>query len=364
MDAMLAAFEQVAQRVAYQAPKRTVISNLTGEVAQGERGELVSAAYWVKHVRHAVRFADGVHSAVRAGARSFLEVGPQAVLSAMAAACVAEGVDGSLSERVVTVASMRKGQPEAQTLMAALGAVHVGGHRVDWETILEGTGGGRVDLPTYAFQRQRYWLDASASTTVPAARLHAEDPADLATAAASKPEDPSSLRRRLAELPETDRLASLTSLVQEVVAAVLGLAGAAAIPDQRPIKELGMDSLMGVQVRNELSARANVNLPLTLVYNHPTPLAIAKLLLEKLTLARAPTPTWSDSEVRARLSQVSIAALRQQGLLDVLMALPTMPRPTTEEDEELMGAYTAIHDINGDSLLNFAERVLGGSHGK
>ena len=125
-----------------------------------------------------------------------------------------------------------------------------------------------------------------------------------------------------------------------------------------------MDSLMGVQVRNELSARANVNLPLTLVYNHPTPLAIAKLLLEKLTLARAPTPTWSDSEVRARLSLVSIAALRQQGLLDVLMALPTMPRPTTEEDEELMGAYTAIHDINGDSLLNFAERVLGGSHGK
>ena len=91
----------------------------------------------------------------------------------------------------------------------------------------------------------------------------------------------SALRRRLTRLPEKERLGALVALVQEVVAAVLGLAGAAAVPANQPLKELGLDSLMAVEVRNQLSARAETTLPTTLVFDYPTPEAIAKLLLRQ-----------------------------------------------------------------------------------
>ena len=91
----------------------------------------------------------------------------------------------------------------------------------------------------------------------------------------------SALRRRLTVLPEKERLGALVALVQEVVAAVLGLAGAAAVPANQPLKELGLDSLMAVELRNRLSARAETTLPTTLVFDYPTPEAIAQLLLRQ-----------------------------------------------------------------------------------
>ena len=80
MDGMLEAFRTVAERLVYQPPTLTVVSNVTGQVADLDRGDLVTADYWVRHVRQAVRFAEGVHSAVKAGARTFLECGPHGVL--------------------------------------------------------------------------------------------------------------------------------------------------------------------------------------------------------------------------------------------------------------------------------------------
>ena len=89
---------------------------------------------------------------------------------------------------------------------------------------------------------------------------------------------------------------TLVGLVQEVVAAVLGLAGAAAVPANQPLKDLGLDSLMAVEVRNQLSARAETTLPTTLVFDYPTPEAIAQLLLQKLDFSE--TPFWSDLEIK------------------------------------------------------------------
>ena len=89
------------------------------------------------------------------------------------------------------------------------------------------------------------------------------------------------LRRRLPSLAEKDRLEAVVAMVQEVVAAVLGLAGAAAVPSSQPLKELGLDSLMAVEIRNQLSARAETTLPATLVFDYPTPQEIATFLLRE-----------------------------------------------------------------------------------
>ena len=99
--------------------------------------------------------------------------------------------------------------------------------------------------------------------------------------------DTSALRARLAALAsDAERLKALVELAQEDIAAVLALPGASSVPADVPLKELGLDSLMAVELRNRLSARVGTKLPTTLAFDYPTPRAMAQLLLEKLELGR------------------------------------------------------------------------------
>ncbi|MEU5209037.1 type I polyketide synthase, partial [Streptomyces sp. NPDC020742] len=150
MEPMLAEFRAVAEGVAYAEPRIPVVSNVTGELATAE--ELGSAEYWVRHVREAVRFADGVRWLEEHEATRFLEIGPDGTLTALAQGCL----DGSDHLLVPTV---RKDRPETATVLTALGQAYAHGVPIDWSTPFAGTGARPVDLPTYAFQHQRYWLN-------------------------------------------------------------------------------------------------------------------------------------------------------------------------------------------------------------
>ncbi|MDN0195763.1 type I polyketide synthase [Streptomyces sp. S.PNR 29] len=149
MEPMLAAYEQELGQVAFAEPALPVVSDLTGEVAGAE---LCDPAYWVRQVRRAVRFADGVRTLLDEGVTTFLELGPDGVLTAMA--------QESAGERATGIAAQRRDRDQVRTLLTALGRLHVRTERVDWAAFFRGTGARRVDLPTYAFQRRRYWLDA------------------------------------------------------------------------------------------------------------------------------------------------------------------------------------------------------------
>ncbi|MEY9969559.1 acyl transferase domain-containing protein/thioesterase domain-containing protein/acyl carrier protein [Streptacidiphilus sp. MAP12-16] len=149
MDGMLAEFRKVAEGLEFHAPRIPVVSTLTGVLASAE--ELCSPEYWVRHVREAVRFHDAVQALEAEGVRTFLELGPDGTLTAMAQGCL----DDDVAAEVVPV--LRRDRGEAESLTAAVAGLHVRGVKVDWEAVFAGRGARRVDLPTYAFQRERFW---------------------------------------------------------------------------------------------------------------------------------------------------------------------------------------------------------------
>ncbi|MFE6881010.1 SDR family NAD(P)-dependent oxidoreductase [Streptomyces sp. NPDC057702] len=148
MDPMLEEFRRVLEGVSYAAPTIPIVSTLTGGRASAE--ELTSAAYWVRHVRESVRFADAVRTLADEGVATFVEVGPGGTLSAL-------GQETAPDAGFVPV--LRGDRSEELALVSALAEVHVRGVSVDWAAFFAGSGARRVDLPTYAFQRERYWLD-------------------------------------------------------------------------------------------------------------------------------------------------------------------------------------------------------------
>ena len=150
MEPMLAEFRAEVEQLTFAEPAIPVVSNLTGAIATGS--ELRTADYWVRHVREAVRFADGVRTLQDRGVRTFCEIGPDGVLSAL--------VTEALGDAATAVATTRRDRSETEVLLGALARLHVTGHRVDWAAFFDGTGARRIDLPTYAFQHERFWPEA------------------------------------------------------------------------------------------------------------------------------------------------------------------------------------------------------------
>jgi acyl transferase domain-containing protein/NADPH:quinone reductase-like Zn-dependent oxidoreductase/NADP-dependent 3-hydroxy acid dehydrogenase YdfG/acyl carrier protein len=142
MDPMIDDFASALDGVSAGEPRIALVSNVTGQLAGPGYG---SAAYWVEHVRKPVRFLDGVRAAESLGAGVFVEVGPGAALTA------------SVSHAVTC---LPKDRPEVDSLLLAAANLFVTGAGIDWAATFTGLNPRRVALPTYAFQRRRFWLPA------------------------------------------------------------------------------------------------------------------------------------------------------------------------------------------------------------
>ncbi|MEU9398024.1 beta-ketoacyl synthase N-terminal-like domain-containing protein, partial [Streptomyces sp. NPDC048324] len=157
MEPMLAHYRQIAESLSYRPPQIPLVSNLTGHTATTQ--EITSPEYWVRHAREAVRFADGITELNTLGVTTYLEIGPDAVLTAMTRDTL------PTDAKPTVVPSARRNRAEVRTLLGAVGELHAtGAAEPHWVALLTDAGGGRagrrVALPTYAFQRDRYWLAA------------------------------------------------------------------------------------------------------------------------------------------------------------------------------------------------------------
>ncbi|MFJ7023416.1 type I polyketide synthase [Streptomyces sp. NPDC101117] len=163
MEPMLDAFAEVAAGIRYEQPRLAVVSTVTGGPVTSE---LTDPGHWVRQVRTTVRFGDGVRWLTDRGVTTFLELGPDAALSAVGPENVPPGAD------VAFVPVLRRDRPEERDLVTAVARAHSRGTRVDWSAFYADSGARRIDLPTYRFQRTWYWSEPAPPATA------APDPAD------------------------------------------------------------------------------------------------------------------------------------------------------------------------------------------
>jgi myxalamid-type polyketide synthase MxaB len=151
MEPMLDAFRDVAAGVRYSPPEQILVSTVTGREVGAE---LTSPDYWVRHISLPVRFADAVHTLDSTGCTAFVEIGPRPILLSAARA--------SSSRVRQRLASLDPKQSDWQQMVDSLAALYADGHTVDWAAFDRDYSRSWVSLPTYPFQRQRYWFASDA----------------------------------------------------------------------------------------------------------------------------------------------------------------------------------------------------------
>jgi acyl transferase domain-containing protein len=288
MEPMIEDFSALVADVSPQEPRIALVSNVSGRPAGPGYG---SAQYWVEHVRRRVRFADGARAAESLGADIFIEVGPAGGLDA--------AVEQSLTtQRPTSVVTMAKGRPEADSLLTAAGRLFTTGLAVNWGAAL--TRGREIPLPTYGFVRQPFWLGTGTDTRPQLAR-------------------PAELGERLRQLAPNEQRRQLVELVCLHAAAVLGHPDSHAVDVERAFQDLGFDSLTGVELRNRLKTDTGLALSRTLIFDYPTPTALADHLRQRLR--RGVHEESDDEKVWSSLRKIPLHELRRTGLLDKLLLL-------------------------------------------
>ncbi len=151
MEPMLADFARIARQVRYSPPRIDLVSNLSGRL---ESDRLAEPDYWCRHIREPVRFMAGLASLVESGCDAIVEIGPKPVLLGMAA-------DNLAPDTIPMLPSLAEGRPDWERMLDSLAQLAVRGP-VDWAGLDGDYARRRLPLPTYPFQRQRYWLDPPA----------------------------------------------------------------------------------------------------------------------------------------------------------------------------------------------------------
>nr|WP_279499204.1 acyltransferase domain-containing protein [Actinomadura rubrisoli] len=261
MDPILACFQRTVAEVAAGVPLIPLVSNLTGEIATVD--ELRSPAHWAGLVRGTVRFGAGVETLLRLGTGRFLELSPRPTL------LQAIGETAGRRRTPALIPALRPDLPEPQALARAVATVHVGGGHVDWTRFLGR--GPHADLPTYAFQRKRAWIEDGPRPTGPAVAV-----TDAGADAGAEETGPGDLRDTLAAAPPERRETLLLDLLRGQLAAVLG--HDEAVGADTDLMDLGLTSFAALEVMTRLRTATGLELSPAELYDNPTSRALARHL--------------------------------------------------------------------------------------
>ncbi|KAF3406729.1 Narbonolide/10-deoxymethynolide synthase PikA1, modules 1 and 2 [Talaromyces pinophilus] len=277
IEAILADYRVVAETVHFSPPNIPIVSSLMGQ--RVAPGQLEQPAYWVQQARNAVRFSDGIQTLLMDhDINIFLEVGPQTVLCGMGAACVDDIRHSTIAP--TWLPSIIRDRDTASVIQQSLAELHIQHVSIDWSAYFKAASCQRVDLPTYAFQREPVYTinrdlkfkrsptSNQVTTVSTAAALHGTDPLD-------------ELRSSLIVATPAEQLRIVLSMIRETVAKILDHLSPDDVDLDLPLQDLGIDSLTALLVRNQLTAQTGLNLPAMVTLHHPNLRSLGQFLLHQ-----------------------------------------------------------------------------------
>ncbi len=313
MEPVLDDFGRAAQAIPAELGTVPLVSNVTGTFLE----DMPDAAYWTRHIRQPVRFEQGMRTLLGAGYRVFVELGPHPTLCSL-------GRQIEPSAGLVWVPSLREGRDDREQMLDGAAALFVQGIDVDWSAGDRERGLQKAELPTYPFERKRYWFEDAATRREPApAQVIAADATpvqverEVATsdAAAEAASDPAAeLAARIRDAFPDERRTLLEEHVAACVRGVLRLDASDPLDYGKGLLDIGLDSLMAVELRSRLEASTLLPrpLPTTLVFDYPTIAAIARYLYDELIEAAPLTVAELEDSAAGMLDEGAVTALSDQ----------------------------------------------------
>lgn len=293
MDPILDEFESAARRIKFNTPRVSLSSNLFGGIL--ESGQIPDAKYWRNHVRSEVKFSAGMQALADLGIDSFIEIGPSPVLLGMGRRCVPDS-------KATCLPSLRQGQDAWGTILEGLGKLYVQGAEINWTSFDQGYTRQKVSLPNYPFDRQRYWIETTAEKSV--ARENQISIAPIPTSREEKPVsqrdngknediDRGNHQEQTAQQLPADELdhesllnvepakhqRNLEDFLQRQAARVLGMKSDR-LDLKQPLDTVGLDSLMAIELKNNLESKLGIQLPISSYLQGPTISELVNQILE------------------------------------------------------------------------------------
>ncbi|QVQ52474.1 acyltransferase domain-containing protein [Spiractinospora alimapuensis] len=338
---------ELEQRLAGLAPTRgpvPMVSAVTGALIDGDR---LDADYWFRNVRQPVRFVDAVRAAVDRGWDTFVEIGPFPVLTVP----LQQTLDAAGCPHPAVLASLRAPDGDAADAAGAVADAAVCGLDPDWSTLSAPEIGRVVDLPTYPFQRKRFWLTstprAGASTALPQADTEAASVGEFT------PE-----WRRVLELEDARREDAAVAFVRRHIATVLGHENPETVDVHRGFMDAGGSSMAAVQLRNRLTAATGVELAVTVVFEHSTAHELGRHLMERSAERDGATldPVTAVDRLSAALAADHVDTVtREKVAVRLRDLLGTLQSSTRAGD----GSRGDIQDASDDELLELLDNEFG-----
>ena len=325
-------FRGFVARLTLSAPTLPLMSNLTGDWLTA--AEATSPDYWTAHLRQTVRFGDGLQELTREPGQLLLEVGPGRTLHSLVKLSPA---GARASAVVTTLRHPHDEQPDQAFLLSALGRLWIAGADVDWTALHAPCRPRRVSLPTYPFERQRYWIDAIAPTTM------------------GTTDAPTTAPRALHERPSAlGKVAPVCSEVERAIVAIWQqLLGIRDIGVDDDFFELGGNSLVMTQVLNQVQRAFAVPLAIRELFLHPRVSALAALIESRRpSVDAAPTPL--TPRLRAAFPRERLALLTAE-----LRALAPLERDVAAAQlSQRLELTLGVDELAAPSLDALARQLL------
>jgi amino acid adenylation domain-containing protein len=338
MEPAVAPFVERVRGVRLSPPAIPFVSNLTGTWITA--AEATDPAYWGRHLRGAVRFADGVAALFSEDGLALLEVGPGRTLGKLAKQHPGRPAGAAVLASLPDAAEARSG---AELAASALGELWAAGASVDWSAYHRGERRGRIPLPTYPFERRRYWIEhAQAEASRAAYRANRTAP--------SLPQDTMQTPTLSPAAPPMDRA---LALLTPIFAGVLGVAPGTLDADAE-LLELGVDSLLLIQASQQIQARTGIRIAFRLLLEELSTLRrLAAYLEDHLpVLPETPAPAPEPAAAAAPVAAPAIAT----------PAPPAAPAgPTAAADTAVSGGLARVIDQQLRLMAQQLEILRGGA---